>query len=307
MASSRFLLLILIIISGYIFISNYTYTRGKIARANGQHLYLKSAVCGFILFSISYFLKHLYGDCTAHKYTLNLFARIFEDEIDPLTHTSILSLTLSIYLLIILQLPVYWVEPLIKSNFIDNALLRLRKQNKNKTINYFIRKIDAIWTTFQYFSLAYVKWLQKKALSGNPVDELLLKLMSGDGGAIMTCDEHGKVFIGFVLRMPDPVLPPEERVISIAPIMSGSMCKEFQQLHITTDYTDAFYTYHNQILEHQNIDDIAALVFTKRIKILRRFDIELFDNFFKRKVCACGHDIYLPRPHRQNIPIATSK
>ncbi|WP_237673812.1 hypothetical protein [Vreelandella profundi] len=307
MASSRFLLLILIIISGYIFISNYTYTRGKIARANGQHLYLKSAVCGFFLFSTSYLLKHLYSDSIAYQYTLNLFASVFEEETDRLTHTAILSLTLSLYLLILLQLPVYWVEPLIKSRLIDSVLLRLRKKHKNKTINYLIRKIDVLWATFQYLSLSYVKWLQKKALGGNPVDELLLQLMSGDGGAIMTCDEHGKVFIGFVLRMPDPVLPPEERVVSIAPIMSGSMCKEFQQLHITTDYTDAFYTYHNKILDHQNIEDIAALVFTKRIKILRRFDIELFDNFFKRKVCACGHDIYLPRPHRQNVPIATSK
>ncbi|MGP9679954.1 hypothetical protein ACT3TC_15110 [Halomonas sp. AOP27-A1-41] len=131
--------------------------------------------------------------------------------------------------------------------------------------------------------------------------------MSDEEGAIMTCDENGKVFIGFVLGMPDPALPAEERVLSIAPIMSGSMCKDFQQLHITTDYSEAFYTYHNGILEGQSIDDIAALVFTKKIKILRRFDIALFDSFFKRKVCACGHDIYLPRPHRQNVSIATSK
>lgn len=307
MDSSRFILLILIIISGYIFISNYTYTRGKIARANGQHLYLKSAVWGVLFFSVSYFIKKQFGNYGAYQYTLNFFARFFESELDPLTHSAALALTLSVYLLILLQLPVYWIEPLIKSKLIDNAFLRLRKKYKSKITAYLLRKMDVFWTAFQYFSLTYVKWLQKKSLSGNPVDELLLQLMSDNEGAIMTCDENGKVFIGFVLGMPDPALPAEERVLSIAPIMSGSMCKEFQQLHITTDYSEAFYTYHNGILKDQSIEDIAALVFTKKIKILRRFDIALFDSFFKRKVCACGHDIYLPRPPRQNVSIATAK
>ncbi|MBR2512743.1 MAG: hypothetical protein IKE45_01760 [Halomonas sp.] len=306
MASSRFLLVVLILIAGYTFISNYTLTRGRIARANGQHLYLKSALWGLIFFIISYHLQDKFSDSTFFNYTLNLVPNAFQDEIDSLTRSGFLALCLSFSLLFILQLPIYWSSYAIEATWIDR---QLEKRFKNRFINSFVKTAEALWLLLQYTGWKYTQWVERASLDRNPVDELLLDAMLDDEGAIMTCDDNGKVFIGFVLELPDPAQATSERAISILPIMSGSLCKEFQQLHITTDYSDAFFPFLNNGTENSDGQvgyDKSVIIYTKKIRILRRFDVGMFESFFKRRVCACGHDIYLPKPHRQNMAIATS-
>nr|WP_172419986.1 hypothetical protein [Halomonas hydrothermalis] len=306
MTSSRFLLVILILIAGYTFISNYTLTKGRIARANGQHLYLKSAVWGLIFFIVSYYLQHKFNDSSIFNYTLNLIPNTFKDEIDPLTKSGFLALCLSFALLAILQLPIYWSQYAIESTWIDRIL---RKRFKNPALNFSMKVAEAIWLIIQYTGWKYTQWVERKSLDENPVDVLLLDSMLDDEGAIMTCDDNGKVFIGFVLELPDPKQDTNERAISVLPIMSGSLCKDFQQLHITTDYSDTFLPYLNSVSDppKETIShDVSVIIYTKKIRILRRFDIGMFESFFKRRVCACGHDIYLPKPHRQNIAIVSS-
>ncbi|CDG54553.1 membrane hypothetical protein [Halomonas sp. A3H3] len=306
MASSRFLLLILILIAGYIFISNYTLTKGRIARSNGQHLYLKSAVCGLIFFIISYFLQNKLSDYFLFNYTLNFVPNAFKEDIDQLTRAALLAISLSVFFLTLLQLPVYWSRFILNSTWLDR---QLEKRFSNKFANFLIKVAEALWLTLQYTGWKYAQWVERASLAGNPVDELLLDVMLDEDGAIMTCDDNGKVFIGFILELPDPTQPHGERTITMVPIMSGSLCKDFQQLHITTDYSDTLLpTIESEadVGTYDSPSDIAILIYTKKIRILRRFDLGMFEAFFRRKVCACGHDIYLPKPVRQNIMLATS-
>lgn len=228
---------------------------------------------------------------------------MFEGFFDPIIMSGLFALEISIVMLLFLEAPIHWFRLVFNANFID-ALLE--KRYGSKPLDKAMDLAEGAWLLFQLIGWNYLNWVERKSVGSGAVDRLLLDSVLDESGAIMTCDDSGKVFIGFVLSLPDPEQSVEERAITIAPIMSGALCKDFQQLHITTDYSDSFSQYLSGLDTEDELDpaDVAVVIYTRKIKILRKFDIGMFDNFFKRRVCPCGHEIYLPRPHRQNVFIA---
>lgn len=309
MASSKFLLVFLIISAGYIFVSNYTLTKGHVARTNGQHVYLRSALWGIAFFVIATAIEAILPKAPSLSSFLHYVPNLFDGNLDPLTSTALIAFELSVIALLILETPIK-ISNLIKSDSYFDRLLE--KRFKNTLANKAMMALEGSWLAIQLGSYMYATWAEKKSLGNNQIDLMVWDSLLSDSDVIMTCDDSGKVFIGFALQTPDPKQANEVKAIKIVPIMSGTLCSEYQNLHITTDYTDNFNPFRDTAPDLEDSEDdegltrfnTAVVVYVKKIRYLRIFDIDIFENFFRRKVCACGNDIYLPRPQHHKLPIA---
>ncbi|MFM9270981.1 hypothetical protein ACJ7V3_12050 [Halomonas elongata] len=311
MASSKVLLVFLIIAAGYFFVSNYTLTKGAIARTNGQHLYLKSAIYGIIFLIIT---AIFFGDSTETKHSFfseNLPKPLVEN-LGSLTTTALKSFFFSCVFLALLETPIK-ISNLIGPDLAIDRLLE--KRFKSLIANKLMMLIEGAWLTTQIISSIYARKVELLSLRNNQVDITVWEAIISDDEILMVCDDHGKVFIGFPLQVPDPKQTIEEKTIKMVPVMSGALCNEFHNLHITTDYTENTDPYNTDTTnaeedESEGLEYIspspAVLIYTQKIKYLRKFDIDMFESFFRKRVCACGNDIYQPRPNHQKVPLYTS-
>ncbi|WP_152561233.1 hypothetical protein [Halomonas salina] len=311
MASSKFLLVFLIIAAGYIFISSHTLTKGHVARTNGQHVYLKSALWGIAFFLLAIFIGTILPKVPTLSSALHYVPELFNGNLDPLTSTALIALELSVITLILLETPIK-ISNLIRPDSSFDRLLE--KRFKYTLANKIMMTLEGGWLAIQLGSNMYAKWAERKSLGNNQVDLMVWDSLLSDSDVIMTCDDSGKVFIGFALQTPDPKQAQEVKAIKIVPIMSGTLCSEYQNLHITTDYSDNFSPFFDDALKSEDSEEqeeltrsnTAVVVYVKKIRYLRVFDIDMFENFFRRKVCACGNDIYQPQPQHHKLPIAIS-
>ncbi|MFK4017272.1 hypothetical protein [Cobetia marina] len=307
---NKILFLLLTLVAGYIFVSNYTLTKSTIARSNGQHLYLKISMCGLAFFVIAVILqKHIFNSeyGTLLK-ILNFLPGSFieNDGADSifeaknwLTYTAATACELSILALLLLEGPI-WLWRFLQDrpelyDFFD-------KETKCPFLNKVMLVSSSLWLSIEYVLWQYVKFVEKYGIRNNASDLLLWEILLSDDDIVMTCDDGGKVFIGFMITMPNPKQATNEQSLAIAPLMSGSLCKDFQQLHITTDYTDSFTVIEDEtsISEHSESNVTQYL---KKLRYLRRFDTDMFDDMFRKKTCACGHDIYLPKAEKYSHDI----
>lgn len=240
MTSSRLLLIFFVISAGYIFVTNFILTKSKIARSNGQHVYLQSALYGIgLLVASSALNAHLHSVEPINQISRHIESLLGSDA-DNLTSSAFLAIFLSLLALLLFQFPIYWYRKIFNASWVDKIL---EKRFKNKALNSIVSQVDNLWVIFQLIGWEYISWLEKKSIGNDHVARLLWEALSSEDEVIMSCDDYGKVFIGFVLNMPDPCQPFEEQAFKILPIMSGSLCKEHQQLHITTDYTESYSKY----------------------------------------------------------------
>lgn len=166
-------LFILTLIGGYAFVAQWRVTAYATKRAEGQHLYLRSALAGAAMFALAFVLRLLaltYWPAYRNDFDAALVALIEPTLEDPHTRMQTHLVIAAIY-----SLPLGVVLPLLL-----NLIVPLRR------------------------------WAYARGLSN--FDQLLHKAQRSDMPVSVTLT-NGKVYIGLVVRISDPDRPPPSIVL----------------------------------------------------------------------------------------------
>lgn len=319
--SSGFLSAILIVVSGYVFLSNFTLIKGINSRSNGQRLYLQCITYGLSFALIGFIFRRIFHSFLHFGKSPDFTFGIYD--------IGVTSLNTSLISLLALQLPITIsngiggkldlnIERILAFKFRPRRHRPFVAQEYQKTLNHIERLIYKIinisllytrifWIILQLRCHEYAKWVGFKSLNNNQIDIMTWEnLALEDGNIFILCVENKKIFIGFPTTMPDPTHTPDEQTIRFFPIMSGFLCDDFHSLHITEDLIKNI-EIESDISENSapyGIDSQLVLRISK-ITYIREYDfMEFLDTIDSNSTCACKREIYLAKS--ENLDSANS-
>ncbi len=239
------LLIIPVLISGFYVCNNNLYYFYRIHRYEGQYLYLKSALIGFISLLISSIIA----------LTLNKFipSRVLGIPVDVIAYietfvspivegTEVSSIQLSwIILLLVLTQFMGWV-------WVKFSYLHIKLKEKD------IEKSKIL--------------LMSSILRDSPLDNIFLESYIEEAPLMLTLNDR-KVYVGIVSSLGEPnESEGMDQELAIIPIMSGYRDKDDFSVSFNTDY---------KIIDKE----LQIVLRQEMINSATRFDFEIFEDFAK--------------------------
>lgn len=239
------LLLILPVIGGYYFTSNWNFTRFRSAREEGHRLYFRAVLYGTFLFVGAYLTRILLTQCFSSYVAFETFLTdsilplIKPEPNSPASHKASIVITSFYALLIGIGL---W-----------------------KPLNYLFREDRFL----------------ERAVRNNDFERLIYTAVEKDAPLSVTV-ENQKVYVGFVVKTTNPAQ--DRKTLGMLPIMSGYR-REDGRVQFTTFYSDVYEEIERGDkgrLSHMVPEDFEIVLPVDRILSANMFDIVAYEEFGRR-------------------------
>lgn len=261
------LLFVLPLIGGFTFAKNFLLVRYQAAREDGQRLYYRAALFG-VLFSVLGAVIH-HGLLAPVEWYRALSVHVASTFLDPLFERPSLPATAysqqAVQVRVDIAMICAWAFVLGALTFLWNALLhwgdrlyvRIRKGGSERS---FLRALN----------LAAIK----------DQLELLLANSLARGTQVLITLSNGKVYVGVVLRAPDPASPLKH--FRLQPFMSGYRDPETGRVKFTTFY--------GKVLEKPdvNVASFQLVVPVDKVITASGFDLKAYREFAAQGGDAAG-------------------
>lgn len=243
------ILVLLPLVGGYIFASNWDFTRYHLAREDGHRLYFRAAFWGVALFSTFMLIHILFYHFTDSYQELVLHVRRL---LDP------------------------WFKDYEKGNPVDFAVVATVSMLLAYPLANFLNRI---------FHRKQVAWIFR-AIKHDDIERILHRA-ARERRPIAVTMANRKVYVGFVLRTFDPAKL--RKSISVLPLMSGYRMESDGRLKFTTFYTQIYGTdvhpAHGEQaslpepLEHMSPQDFEVALPLELVQSLSLFDLTAYKQF----------------------------
>jgi len=243
------ILVLLPLVGGYIFASNWDFTRYHLAREDGHRLYFRAAFWGVALFAAFMLVHILFYHFTDSYQKLILYVR---RQLDP------------------------WFKDYEKGNPVDFAVVATVSMLLAYPLANLLNLI---------FHRKQVAWIFR-AIKHDDIERILHRAAS-ERRPIAVTMANRKVYVGFVLRTFDPAKL--RKSISVLPLMSGYRMEADGRLKFTTFYTQIYGTDAHPAhgaqanlpkpLEHMSPQDFEVALPLELVQSLSLFDLTAYKQF----------------------------
>lgn len=293
MTGSKFLPILMILVSGFIICISVPRFKKAANKSNGQQLTLISAIAGLIFFVPVYLMLSLFAGGEVAATASNGSDVLSASNRGGDDNSLIGSAAIIVFVLSMAIFVVDYSARKFYSFMLDDSRVRQKTSSfARKNINEGLyQSLDSLVQHLHWYSYLYFVYTAKCVFGQDQAESLYLSsMLEQQSGLCMFVMESRKVVIGNVAGMPDPREKKSETCVRVLPYYTGHLCEKHLQLHITTDYTKQIEEQRRGI-DHQYYS-FDVILPSARITYAREFDLDFFKKRFIRKECLCGHKLY---------------